>query len=61
MITYNLKNKENTPYIILLLEASLSPIESATMTRYIMYKNKLNNMEDTRLPEIASNSICNHL
>jgi hypothetical protein len=60
-ITYNLKIKGNTPYPILLTEASLSPIESMTMTRYLMYKNKLNNMEDKRLPKIASNSSQNHL
>jgi hypothetical protein len=60
-ITYNLKIKGNTPYLILLLEARLSPIESTTMTRYLLYKNKLNNMEDKRLPKIASNSSQNHL
>jgi hypothetical protein len=60
-ITYNLKIKGNTPYPILLIEASLSPIESMTMTRYLMYKNKINNMEDKRLPKIASNSSQNHL
>jgi hypothetical protein len=60
-ITYNLKIKGNTPYPILLIEVSLSPIESMTMTRYLMYKNKLNNMEDKRLPKIASNSSQNHL
>jgi hypothetical protein len=60
-ITYNLKIKGNTPYPILLIEASLSPIESMAMTRYLMYKNKLNNMEDKRLPKIASNSSQNHL
>jgi hypothetical protein len=59
-ITYNLKIKGNTPYPILLLETSLSPIESMTMTRYLMYKNKLNNMEDKRLPKIASKSSHNH-
>ena len=53
-ITYNLKIKGNMPYPILLLETSLSPIESMAMTRYLMYKNKLNNMEDKRLPKIAS-------
>jgi hypothetical protein len=30
------------------------------MTRYLMYKNKLNNMEDKRLPKIASKSSRNH-
>jgi hypothetical protein len=48
------------PYFILLLETSLSPIERTAMTRYIMYKNKLNNMEDKRLPKIASKSSSNH-
>jgi hypothetical protein len=59
-VTYNLKIKGNTPYPILLLEKSLSLIESRDMTRYLMYKNKLNNMEDKRLPKIASKSIHNH-
>jgi hypothetical protein len=59
-ITYNLKIKENTPYPILLLEASLSPIESMAMTRYLMYKNKLNNMEEKRLPKIDSKLSHNH-
>jgi hypothetical protein len=59
-ITYNLKIKGNTPYPILLLETNLSPTESTTMTRYLMYKNKLNNMEDKRLPKIASKSNHNH-
>jgi len=59
-ITYNLKIKRNTPYPILLVETSLSPIESMAMTRYLMYKNKLNNMEDKRLPKIASKSSHNH-
>jgi hypothetical protein len=59
-ITYNLKIKGNTPYPILLLETSLSPIESMAMTRYPMYKNKLKNMEDKRLPKIGSKSSHNH-
>jgi hypothetical protein len=59
-IIYNLKIKGNTPYPILLVETSLSPIESMAMTRYLMYKNKLNNMEDKRLPKIASKSSHNH-
>jgi hypothetical protein len=45
--------KGNTPYLILLLETSLPPIESMAMTRYLMYKNNLN-MEDKMLPKIAS-------
>jgi hypothetical protein len=60
-ITYNLKIKGNMFYPILLLEANISPIESTTMTRYLMYKNKLNNMEEKRLPKIASKSSRNHL
>jgi hypothetical protein len=59
-ITYNLKIKGNMPYPILLLETSLYPIESMVMTRYLMYKNKLNNMEDKRLPKISSKSSHNH-
>jgi hypothetical protein len=59
-ITYNFKIKENTPYPIFLLETSLSPIESTNMTRYLMYKNNLKNMENKRLPKIASNSSHNH-
>jgi hypothetical protein len=55
-ITYNLKIKGNTHYPILLIETRLSPIESMVMTRYLMYKNKINNMEDKSLPKIASNS-----
>ena len=43
-INYNLKIKSNTPYPILLIEADISPIESITMTRYTMYKYKVNNM-----------------
>ena len=30
------------------------------MARYLMYKNKLNNMEDKRLPKIASKLSHNH-
>ena len=44
-ITYNLKIKGNTPYPILLIESGLSPIESNTMSIYVMYKKKLDNME----------------
>ena len=54
-ITYNLKIKGNTPYPILLIKAGLSPIESTTMFRYMMYKKKLYNMESKRLPKISSN------
>jgi hypothetical protein len=54
-ITYNLKIKGNTPYPILVIEASLPPIEWIAMIRYVAYKNKINNMDDKRLPKIASN------
>ena len=33
----------------------MSPIETTTMFRYLMYKKKLYNMESKRLPKIASN------
>jgi hypothetical protein len=59
-ITYNLKTKGNTPYPILIIESSLSPIESIMMIRYLMQKNKINNMHDKRLPKITSNSSQNH-
>ena len=36
------------------METSLPPIKSMAMTRYLMYKNKLNNMEDKSLLKIAS-------
>ena len=55
----NLKIKGNTPYPIL-LETRISPIEIMAMTRYLMYKNKLNNMEDKRLSKIASKSSHNN-
>jgi hypothetical protein len=51
-IIYNLKIKGNTPYPNILLETSLSPIESMAMTRYLMYKKNLN-MEEKMLPKIA--------
>jgi len=44
-ITYNLKIKGNNLYCILLIEVGLSPIESMTMFRYVMYKKKHYNME----------------
>ena len=46
LITYNFKIKSNTPYHILLIEVGLPPMESIAMTRYVMYKNKINNMDD---------------
>jgi len=60
-ITYNLKIKNNTPYLILLIEVGLPPIESMAMTRYMMYKHKINNMGNERLPKIALESSQNHL
>ena len=56
LIMYNLKIKRNTPYPILLLEVGLSPIESLAMTMLLLYKHKINNMGDHRLPKIAFNS-----
>jgi len=60
-ITYKLKIKINTPYPILLIEVGLSPIESLAMTRLLLYKQKINNMGDHRLPKLAFNSIQKHL
>ena len=60
-ITHILKIKFNTPYLILLIEVSLSPIESMAMTTYLIYKNKVNDMGDTRIPKMYSYSIQNHL
>ena len=60
-ITYNLKIKSNTPYPILLIEVALSPIESLAMTRLVLYKHKINNMGDHRLPKLDFNSNQNHL
>jgi hypothetical protein len=60
-ITYNLKIKGNTPYHILLIEVSISTIERTTITKYLMYKKKIKNIVDKRLPTIASNSSQNHL
>ena len=60
-ITYNLKIKSNTPYPILLIEMGLSPIERIAMTRYLIYKHKINNMGNDILPKIALNSSQNQL
>lgn len=49
------------PYHILLIEASIFPIDSLVMTRYLTYKHKIFNMEDKRLPMITSNPIQNHI
>ena len=59
-ITYNLNIKGNAPYPILLIKVGLSPIESTTMFRYLMYKKNLYNMDSKRLPKIASNFSQNH-
>ena len=59
-ITYNLKIKRNTPYPILLIEVGLSLIESLAITRLLLYKHKINNMGDHRLPKLALNSSQNH-
>ena len=60
-IMYNLKIRINTPYPILLIEVGLSPIESLAMTRLLLYKNKINNMGDHRIPMLDLNSSQNHL
>ena len=52
-ITYKLKIKSNTPYHILLVEAGLSPIESLAMLRFLLYKHKISNIDDHRLPKLA--------
>lgn len=43
--------------IILVIEVGLPPIKSIAMTRYMMYKYKINSMGDHRLPKIALKSI----
>ena len=48
-------------YPILLIEVGISPIESITMTRYLMCKHKINNMGNERLPKIVLNSSQNQL
>ena len=53
--------KSNTPYPILFTEVGLSPIKSLGMTRLMLYKHKINNMRDHRLPKLAFNSSQNHL
>lgn len=60
-ITYNLKIKSNTPYPILLIEVELSPIERMAVTKFLMYKHKINNMGDKRLLKITLKSSQNHL
>ena len=53
-ITHNLKIKGIIPYHILLIETNLLSIETMAMIRYLIYKNKINNMGDKRLPNIVS-------
>ena len=60
-IMYNLKIKSNTHYPILLIQVGLSSIESLTVTRLLLYKHKINNIGDHRLPKLALNSYQNHL
>ena len=60
-MTYDLKIKRNTPYPILLIEVGLYSIESLAMTRLLLYKHKINNMGDHRIPKLALNSMQNHL
>ena len=43
------------------IKVSLSPIESMAMTRYLIYKHKINNMGNKRLSKIALNSSQNQL
>ena len=49
------------PHPILLIEVGLSPIESMVVARYLMYKHKINNMGNKRLPKISLNSSQNQL
>jgi len=55
-ITYNLKIKSNIPYPIILIEVGIPPIESISMTRYMMYTYMINNMGDQGIPKIALKS-----
>ena len=48
-------------YHILLIEVSILPIEIVSMTKHLIYKYKVTNMKDKRLPKIAINSSENHL
>ena len=55
-IIYNFKIKSNTFYLIVLIEVGFPSIESITVTRYITYKYKINDMADQRLPKMALKS-----
>ena len=48
-------------YLILLIEVGHSPIKSMDMTRYLMYKHKINNLGNEKLPKIAFKSIQSQL
>lgn len=61
VLTHITSKLKATPYPILLIEVGLSPMESLAMTRLLLYKHKLNNVEDHRLPKLALNSSQNHL
>lgn len=50
-ITYNLNITSNTPYLFVLIQVSLSPIEWMAMVRYLMYKNKINGYGWEEAPE----------
>ena len=39
----------------------LSPIKSVALTRVLLYKHKVNNIGDHRLPKLALNSSQDHL
>jgi hypothetical protein len=52
---------DNPPYLILLIEVSLSPIQNMTMTRYLMYKHMIFNMEDKKHPMTTSYSSQNNM
>ena len=41
------------PYFILLIGVGISPTVSMTMTRYLLYKHKIDNIGDQRFPKNA--------
>ena len=55
-----MKIKGNTSYPILLIEPSLSPIENISMPGYLIYENKITNMEYKMVHNIDPNSSKNH-
>ena len=50
-----------SPYPILFIEVGLPRIESMAMTSYLMYKHKINNMGNERIPKFYLNSRQNQL